>query len=82
MSWTGGRPCVQNLIPGGPAEVAGLQPGECITAIDGVPTTDGTLADAVEAIRGVAGTSVRLVIERSGASVTMDVVRGNVRFEE
>jgi hypothetical protein len=82
LSGTGAFPCIQSLLPGSPGELAGLRPGDCITAIDGTPSTGGSFMDEIEQIRGVAGTAVRLSIDRAGSSFTVDVVRGNIRFDE
>jgi carboxyl-terminal processing protease len=51
-------------IAGSPAESAGLQPGDVVTAIDGA-SLDGLTADqARDKVRGKAGTEVTLHIER------------------
>ena len=55
-------------IPGSPAEEAGLQPGDIITAIDGVSTDGSTVDREVLRVRGKAGTNVTLSIERDGDS--------------
>lgn len=60
------------LVPGGPAEKAGLKPGDVIIEFDGRPMTDPD--ELVVAIRSKAvGDSVSLVIERGGErkNVTM-----------
>jgi carboxyl-terminal processing protease len=52
-----------------PAQKAGLQAGDLIYAIDKKPVTGMTLNEAVELLRGKAGTTVRLHIKRDGKDV-------------
>ncbi len=47
-----------------PATRAGLRAGYVIARIDGEPTDSMTLRDAVDKLRGAAGSSVRITIER------------------
>jgi carboxyl-terminal processing protease len=53
-------------IEGTPADRAGFQPGDRIVQIDGKPTKDMTLMDAVRRMRGPKGTKVTLTIIRDG----------------
>jgi hypothetical protein len=75
------RLIVRDLVPHGPAEVAGLQRGDEVYTIDGVATEGLPFGDAIEAIRGVAGTVVRLGIHRGDTTLVRDVVRATVRFQ-
>lgn len=55
-------------LPGGPALAAGIRPGDRIVDVDGV-SMRGEPIDAVQkALRGAPGSSVRLTVERDGAS--------------
>ncbi|TAH38203.1 MAG: PDZ domain-containing protein [Planctomycetota bacterium] len=65
--------------PGGPAEAAGVQPGDIVVAVDGVPT-DGMDPERLQSrIKGPAGSSVHLALLRaSGERLEVDVVRGAV----
>jgi carboxyl-terminal processing protease len=77
------RLSVTSPIPDSPAEKAGLKPGDVITAVDGAPL-DGLSPDqARDKIRGPAGTSVVLHIERTGtAAFDVTVVRAKIQRQE
>jgi carboxyl-terminal processing protease len=49
-----------------PAQRAGIQPGDYITAIDGKPIIGLTLNDAVKEMRGEKGTEIEITILREG----------------
>ena len=56
-----------------PAAKAGLLAKDYITQVDGKPTTDWTVEQAVNAIRGPKDTEVTLTIYREGKTNTFDV---------
>ena len=67
------------IIPGGPADQAGLKPFDVIRAVNGTPLTSNE--DAPHLIRGPAGTPVTLTIESPGRGTRdVTIVRGNVTF--
>jgi carboxyl-terminal processing protease len=53
-------------VKGGPADQAGLQPGDIIEYIDGKATRDISLYDARQLLNGAAGTEVKLRVLRAG----------------
>ena len=66
--------------PDGPAQKAGVLPGEIITAVDGTPVTSGNQVDSIDAIRGESGTPVVLeLLDETGARREVTVTRGAVR---
>lgn len=70
-------------FPGSPAQAAGLLPGDLITAVNGRNITDLTETEAVNLVRGPAGSRVTLTIVREaedGASATQDytVIRAKI----
>ena len=56
-----------------PADKAGIKSGDFITHLDGKLILGGTLDEAVEAMRGVPGTSIKLTIFRPGRDAPFDV---------
>lgn len=68
------------VFPGGPAEKAGVRPGDVLQAVDGTPLA-GLAGDALSTLlRGKVGTTVRLTILRDGAPLPepLAVVRARV----
>ena len=60
---------VENVVPDGPADKAGVQQDDLITAIDGKSTKGLTVQQASAKLRGKEGTSVMLTLERDGATL-------------
>jgi len=60
---------VGDLVPGEPAERAGLQPGDRILVADGEPVRDW--AHWVEMVQARPGQEITVAIERAGAPVTL-----------
>ncbi len=56
-----------------PADKAGIKPGDFITHLDGKLIYGGTLDEAVAAMKGVPGTSIKLGIFRPGRDAPFDV---------
>lgn len=65
-------------IAGYPAAKAGLQAKDIIVSVDDKPTTGMSLSEAVSAIRGPAGSQVKLKIFRAGAEQDITVTRENI----
>jgi len=62
----GQRLLIQRVMPGSPAEGAGLQPGDAIVTVDGQPTVGEPTEVNISRIKGPEGTEVKLVIDRPG----------------
>jgi carboxyl-terminal processing protease len=68
-------------ISGYPAEEAGLRAQDAILEIDGEPTYDLSLTEAVNKIRGPAGTEVELTIGREGVGQeTYKITREDIKI--
>ena len=63
---------VTAVDPGGPADKAGIQPGDVITEVDGQKATS-VAALEVATLRRSAGDTVSITYERDGAPTTVDV---------
>jgi S1-C subfamily serine protease len=62
---------IANLYPGSPAQKAGLQPGDVLTAIEGVPVRTAQEAVARVATHRKVGETIKLRVLRNGR--TMDL---------
>ena len=72
---------VLEVTPGGPADRAGVEIGDAITAIDGKPVEDSTEATRIVAAV-TPGSTIRLDINRGGRRVTANVRSGTRPSEE
>jgi carboxyl-terminal processing protease len=70
-------------LPDTPAEKAGILPGDVILEVDGASTEGWTITEAVFKIRGLKGTSVRLLVQHQDGPepVYIDIVRGVIKQE-
>ena len=59
---------VQGVLDGGPAQKAGVYPGDVISHVNGQSVKDLAIDKAVDLIRGEKGTVVTLTFERDGKS--------------
>jgi len=71
---------VQSIVPGTPADKAGLRYGDRILSVDGKDAKDWTSAEVSKNVRGERGTPVHVQVERAGSQVPtdLDIVRGGV----
>ncbi len=71
---------VVSPIDGSPAQAAGLQPGDILREADGVPLTGMDISEAAALVRGPAGTTVRLLIERDGETFAVNITRDVIKL--
>jgi len=71
---------VENVVPNGPADKAGIQQDDLITAIDGKSTKGLSVQDASTKLRGKEGTTVTLTLQRDGSSLAspISIVRAKI----
>lgn len=74
---------ITQVTPGGPAEKAGVLPFDVITHVDGIAVSDiGGQEDVISSVRGIEGTAVRLTVDRDGQSLSFDIKRASVYYEQ
>jgi carboxyl-terminal processing protease len=69
---------VESILPSTPAARGGLKVGDVITSVDGQSTQGWTADQAVERIRGKAGTQVALGIARNGQPLSLTLTRETI----
>jgi len=69
---------IGGVLPGTPAEKAGVKIGDVITAVDGQSTKGWTADDAVNHIRGKAGTVVKVEVSRGSQTLTFNLTREEI----
>ncbi|HEX6350288.1 MAG TPA: S41 family peptidase [Candidatus Dormibacteraeota bacterium] len=77
VSFDGSYPTVSGLVPGSPAEKAGLRTGDVIQIIDGKDAKGLTADQTAVLIRGQVGTSVLLGLRRGDQQLSIAVQRGD-----
>lgn len=69
---------ILRVTPDSPAERAGLQSGDVITAIEGTEITEKSYAEALDLVLGEEGTQVNLTVLRKETTLQLSAVRGKV----
>lgn len=72
-----GKYQVSEVFPKGPAEMAGMKPGDLILSVDG--KTYDSIEEMSSHIKGESGTKVKLVLMRDGKETTVEMVRATVK---
>jgi carboxyl-terminal processing protease len=77
------RIAVVRVMPGRPAEQAGVRAGDILIAIDGQAAAGMKLEDVVARVRGAVGTSVVVEVQRPGTAdpLRFVLVRASLRAQ-
>jgi regulator of sigma E protease len=67
---------IGTVVPDSPAEKAGIESGDVITAIDGAPVT--SFEDVINMVGPAAGRTLAITVDRAGTARTIEVVPGAV----
>jgi len=70
---------IVEVAPGGPAELVGLVPGDCIVAVEGELVADLTADQAKEKIKGEAGTVVDMTVKKGMETVEISLSRTAIK---
>ena len=76
-----GKLVVVAPIEGSPAAKAGVQAGDTILEIDGTDTSTLTIQEAVQKIRGKAGTSIKLKLSRDSQVFDLTIARAKITIK-
>jgi hypothetical protein len=68
-----GNIAVNSVFEGGPAFMAGLEPGDEIVAVNGQAISGNSIDSVVQSIRGPIGTPVVISVQRAGSDGAFDV---------
>jgi len=72
---------IAGVMPGSPAEGAGLQAGDLIVSINGTDLSKVNPAEQTNYLRGKAGTSVSLVVNRNGEVFSVSAKRVGISVQ-
>lgn len=73
-----GQPTIVRVLAGNPAQAAGLKAGDVILAVNDEVTRDYNAAKTAELVRGKEGSSVKLIVKRSGETKEFTITRAIV----
>jgi hypothetical protein len=73
-----GQLVVLKPLPGSPADVAGIRAGDVVLTIDSTSAERMGISEAMEAMRGIPGTPVRLRLKRAEQTFEVDIIRATV----
>lgn len=71
---------VEDVIPGSPAQLAGVQPGDALVEADGKSLKGKTTAQIQKVLLGVEGEEVALSVSRNGKALKFKIIRKSVQI--
>jgi carboxyl-terminal processing protease len=74
----GSQLTLKRVVPGGPAELAGLKDGDDFVSIDGKDVSTWSIAMLSDALKGEEGQAVTLVMRRGASEFSVTIARGKV----
>jgi carboxyl-terminal processing protease len=75
-----GRLEIVSVLPETPAKEAGLQRGDVIEAVDGMPVADMTSDETINRIKGRDGSEVEIDITRAGTHLSFTITRRSIEL--
>jgi carboxyl-terminal processing protease len=77
-----GQTIVVSVVPGSPAEAAGLKAGDIIESVNGTSTVGLTPDELVEQVRGEEGSQVSVTVQRpsTGEQLDFTITRAKIQF--
>lgn len=73
-----GAPVFTGIMPGTPAEKAGLKTGDIICEVDGTDTLSMSTSEVANLVKGEEGTRVQIKVSRNGEYVTVTATRSTI----
>ena len=73
-----GSPVFTSIMPGTPAEEAGLQAGDIICEVDGVDTLTMSTSEVANLVKGEEGSQVKIKVSRDGEYITVTATRRTI----
>ncbi len=83
VSWQQGSAIIVEVQQGGPAEAAGVRPGDRIVAVDALDCSEMPFPELVSRVRGKVGTTVKLSLQRAetGEQETLQLTRVRILMD-
>lgn len=70
---------VEDVLPGSPAEAAGVLPGDAVSSADGKTAKGLSVPEVQQLLRGIEGTTVKLGVKRDGKEQSFSIVRKTIQ---